>query len=68
MSSFFLKRSFFQNLALLSFPIAFVSYVVLVFWHPTLDFCSVSMGLLWCFYDISMGLLLDFYWISMIFL
>ena len=46
--------SFLQNHFLLSFAIAFVSYLVQFSWHPVLDFYGVSMKFLKYFYGNSM--------------
>ena len=63
---FFFNVWFLQNHVLLSFAVAFASYLVQFSWHPLLDFYGVSMGFfikfIWNFYVISMV----FLWYSMV--
>ena len=60
----FFEAYFFQNHFLISFAIAFVSYLVQFSWHPLLDFYCVSMAFqvfLKRFYGNSMEFPLCFY-------
>ena len=60
MSSFILEVVVFQNPSLLSFAIAFVSYLVQFSWHPLVDFYGfygISLKFLWNFYGFSRAFL-----------
>ena len=54
----------FRNHFILSFSIAFVSYLVQFSLHPLLNFYGVPI----CFNGMSVGLLWDLYGISLVFL